>query len=126
MLENVIKLLHALGFESVDETDPWLSLVKRSTESTLLDLTNLDDLPQALIPLAERMTAGEYLRMKKCCGQLDGFEASAEAKDIKLGDTTVSFSTDGCTTPEQRLDAIINALTHCDMAEIYRHRRLVW
>ena len=59
MLENVIKLLHALGFESVDETDPWLSLVKRSTESTLLDLTNLDELPQALIPLAERMTAGE-------------------------------------------------------------------
>ena len=68
MLENVIKLLHALGFESVDETDPWLSLVKRSMESTLLDLTNLDELPQALIPLAERMTAGEYLRMKKCCG----------------------------------------------------------
>ena len=32
----------------------------------------------------------------------------------------------GCTTPEQRLDALINALTHCDMAEIYRHRRLVW
>lgn len=126
MLENVIKLLHALGFESVDGTDPWLSLVKRSMESTLLDLTNLDELPQALIPLAERMTAGEYLRMKKCCGQLDGFEVSAEAKDIKLGDTTVSFSTDGCTTPEQRLDALINALTHCDMAEIYRHRRLVW
>ena len=92
MLENVIKLLHALGFESVDETDPWLSLVKRSTESTLLDLTNLDELPQALIPLAERMTAGEYLRMKKCCGQLDGFEASAEAKDIKMVNLGKTFS----------------------------------
>jgi len=126
MLENVIKLLHALGFESVTEGDPLLCLMKDSTESTLLDLTNLDELPKALIPLAERMTAGEYLRMKKCCGQLDGFEVSAEAKDIKLGDTTVSFAMDGCTTPEQRLDALINALTHCDKAEIYRHRRLVW
>lgn len=113
MLENVIKLLHALGFESVDETDLWLSLVKRSMESTLLDLTNLDELPQALIPLAERMTAGEYLRMKKCCGQLDGFEVSAEAKDIKLGDTTVSFSTDGLhhagtapRCPHQRADPL--------------------
>ena len=126
MLENVIKLLHALGFESVTEGDPLLCLMKDSAESTLLALTTLDELPQALVPLAERMTAGEYLRMKKCCGQLDGFEVSAEAKDIKLGDTTVSFATDGCTTPEQRLDALINALTRCDKAEIYRHRRLVW
>lgn len=60
MLENVIKLLHALGFESVTEGDPLLCLMKDSTESTLLDLTNLDELPKALISLAERMTAGEY------------------------------------------------------------------
>ena len=52
MLENVIKLLHALGFESVTEGDPLLCLMKDSTESTLLDLTNLDELPKALIPLA--------------------------------------------------------------------------
>lgn len=126
MLENIVELLHALGFESVTETDPLLCLMKDSAESTLLDMTNLDELPQGLNPLAERMAAGEYLRMKKCCGQLEGFEVSAEAKDIKLGDTTVSFATDGCTTPEQRLDALISTLTHYDMSVIYRYRRLVW
>lgn len=126
MLENIVELLHTLGFESVTEGDPLLCLMKDSAESTLLNLTNLDKLPQGLLPLAERMAAGEYLRMKKCCGQLEGFEVSAEAKDIKLGDTTVSFATDGCTTPEQRLDALISTLTHYDMSVIYRYRRLVW
>lgn len=126
MLENVIKLLHALGFESVTEGDPLLCLAQDDAERTLLDLTNLIVLPQALFSLAERMTAGEYLRLKKCSGGLEEFTALPEAKDVKLGDTTISFSTDGCTTPEQRLDALIDSLTHYDMAEIYRYRRLVW
>ena len=126
MLENVIELLHALGFESVTDTDPLLLLVQRMTEYTLLNLTNLDELPEGLFPLAERMTTGEYLRMQKSGGQLEGFDLSPEAKDIKLGDTTVSLITDGCTTPEQRLDALIAEQTRCDMAEVYRYRRLVW
>lgn len=126
MTENIVALLHALGFETVTETDPLLLLVQRMTERSLLNLTNLDELPEGLFPLAERMTAGEYLKMQKSGGQLEGFDLSPEAKDIKLGDTTVSLITDGCTTPEQRLDALIGALTRCDMAEVYRYRRLTW
>lgn len=126
MLENVMKLLRSLGLESVTEGDPLLCLAQDDAERTLLDLTNLIELPQALFPLLERLTAGEYLRLKKCGGGLEGFAIQPEAKDVKLGDTTVSFNADGCTTPEQRLDALINTLTHYDMAEIYRYRRLVW
>ena len=126
MMQNIVELLHVLGFEAVTDEEPLLLLVWRITGNTLLNLTNLDELPDGLLPLAERMTAGEYLRIKKSGGQLEGFDLSPGAKDIKVGDTTVSLITEGCMTPEQRLDALIGALTRCDKAEVYRYRRLAW
>lgn len=127
MREDVIALLAALGVTGAAE-NPLLSLVIRQAEQRVKNLTNLQEIPEGLEPLATRMAAGEYLALLKGCGQLEGFRLEeAAVKQIQEGDTNVVFAVgEGSLTPEQRLDRLIDLLQNGYTQEIYRYRRLVW
>jgi hypothetical protein len=77
------------------------------------------------------MAAGQYLYDKKASGGLDGvegFDFSAPAKSITEGDVSVTFagSSDGASTPEARLDALLEALRHPSESVLGAFRRLRW
>ena len=73
------------------------------------------------------MAVGEYLNMKKWSGQLEGFDLDAAVKSIQEGDTNITFALgEGSSTPEQRLNSLIDYLINGRIGEIYRYRRLVW
>ena len=77
--------------------------------------------------MAVYMAVGEYLNMKKCSGQLEGFDLDAAVKSIQEGDTNITFALgEGSSTPEQRLNSLIDYLINGRIGEIYRYRRLVW
>ena len=126
MRDQVVELLTALGVTGAGH-DVLLDLVLTTVLQRIMNLTNLSTIPDGLEPMAVQMAAGEYLHMKKGAGQLEGFDLEAAIKQIQQGDTTTVFAIgEGSSTPEQRLNSLIDFLINGRMAEIYRFRRLVW
>lgn len=127
MREKVVVMLTALGVAGAAD-DPLLDIVLNNVQWRIKNLSNLSEIPEGLESLAVSMAVGEYLNMKKCSGQLEGFDLDAAAvKSIQEGDTNITFVLgEGSSTPEQRLNSLINYLINGRIGEIYRYRRLVW
>lgn len=127
MREQVIAMLTALGVTGAAD-DPLLDIVLTNVQWRIKNLSNLSEIPEGLESLAVSMAVGEYLNMKKCSGQLEGFDLDAAAvKSIQEGDTNITFALgEGSSTPEQRLNSLIDYLINGRIGEIYRYRRLVW
>lgn len=127
MRDQVISMLTALGVTGA-ATDPLLDILLQNVQQRIKNLSNLSEIPEGLESLAVSMAVGEYLNMKKCSGQLEGFDLDAAAvKSIQEGDTNITFALgEGSSTPEQRLNSLIDYLINGRIGEIYRYRRLVW
>lgn len=127
MREKVVVMLTALSVAGAAD-DPLLDIVLNNVQWRIKNLSNLSEIPEGLESLAVSMAVGEYLNMKKCSGQLEGFDLDAAAvKSIQEGDTNITFALgEGSSTPEQRLNSLIDYLINGRIGEIYRYRRLVW
>ena len=119
MRDKAVAMLTALGVAGAAD-DPLLDMVLTNVQWRIKNLSNLSEIPEGLESLAVSMAVGEYLNMKKCSGQLEGFDLDAAVKSIQEGDTNIS------STPEQRLNSLIDYLINGRIGEIYRYRRLVW
>ena len=119
-------MLTALGVAGAAD-DPLLDMVLTNVQWRIKNLSNLSEIPEGLESLAVSMAVGEYLNMKKSSGQLEGFDLDAAVKSIQEGDTNITFALgEGSSTPEQRLNSLIDYLINGRIGEIYRYRRLVW
>ena len=127
MRDKAVAMLTALGVAGAAD-DPLLDMVLTNVQCRIKNLSNLSEIPEGLESLAVSMAVGEYLNMKKCSGQLEGFDLDAAAvKSIQEGDTNITFALgEGSSTPEQRLNSLIDYLINGRIGEIYRYRRLVW
>lgn len=126
MREQVIAYLTALGVTGAD-SDPLLDLVITSITQRVKNETNLSTLPEGLESVAVDMAVGEYLKYKKTTGQLTGFDLEAAVKQIQEGDTNISFAIgEGNSTPEQRLNSLIDFLINGRIGEFRRFRKVVW
>lgn len=126
MRDNVISLLIAFGVTGA-ETDPLIDFVIDSVAERIKNETNLTSIPDGLTKLAVEMAVGQYLSLKKSLGQLEGFDLETAIKQIQEGDTNTVFAIgEGSTTPEQRLDSLINYLINGRTREFIRYRRVVW
>lgn len=127
MRDKAVTMLTALGVAGAAD-DPLLDIALNNVQWRIKNLSNLSEIPEGLESLAVSMAVGEYLNMKKCSGQLEGFDLDAAAvKSIQEGDTNITFALgEGSSTPEQRLNSLIDYLINGRISEIYRYRRLVW
>lgn len=126
MRDQVVALLSALGV-TVSAEDSLVDLIIQNVQFRIMNLTNQKDFPDGLTSIAVYMAAGEYLNMKKCSGQLTEFDLEAAEKQIKEGDTSITFALgEGSMTPEQRLNSLIDWMINGRSAELYRYRRLIW
>ena len=127
MRDKAVAMLTALGVAGAAD-DPLLDMVLNNVQWRIKNLSNLSEIPEGLESLSVSMVVGEYLNMKKCSGQLEGFDLDAAAvKSIQEGDTNITFALgEGSSTPEQRLNSLIDYLINGRIGEIYRYRRLVW
>lgn len=126
MRDKAVAMLTALGVAGAAE-DPLLDIVISNVQYRVQNKTNRKDMPEGLVSVAVYMAVGEYLNMKKCSGQLEGFDLDAAVKSIQEGDTNITFALgEGSSTPEQRLNSLIDYLINGRIGEIYRYRRLVW
>ena len=126
MRDKAVAMLTALGVAGAAD-DPLLDIALTNVQWRIKNLSNLSEIPEGLESLAVSMAVGEYLNMKKVSGQLEGFDLDAAIKQIQEGDTNTVFAIgDGSSTPEQRLNSLIDYLINGRIGEIYRYRRLVW
>lgn len=127
MREDVVNMLAAFGVTGAAD-DPLLDILLKNVQQRICNKTNQSVIPEGLKGVAVYMAVGEYLNMKKCSGQLEGFDLDAAAvKSIQEGDTNITFALgEGSSTPEQRLNSLIDYLINGRIGEIYRYRRLVW
>ena len=127
MRDKAVAMLTALGVAGAAD-DPLLDMVLTNVQWRVKNLSNLSEIPEGLESVAVSMAVGEYLNMKKCSGQLEGFDLDAAAgESLQEGDTNITFALgEGSSTPEQRLNSLIDYLINGRIGEIYRYRRLVW
>lgn len=126
MRDKVISLLKALGV-TVPDTDPLIDFIINSVTERIKNETNQAAISEGLEFMAVEMVVGQYLKWKKDCGQLEGFDLDAAVKSIQEGDTNITFAVgEGSATPEQRLNNLIEYLTNGRTREFIRYRRLVW
>ena len=126
MREQVIAMLTALGVTGA-AVDPLLDMVITNVQWRIKNLTNLREVPEGLESMAVSMAVCGYFEMKKAHWEVEGFLLLGAGKQIQEGDTNTVFAIGGGnSTPEQRLDSLINFLINGRMDEIYRYRRLVW
>lgn len=125
MRDKAVAMLTALGVAGAAD-DPLLDMVLTNVQWRIKTFQPFRN-PEGLESLAVSMAVGEYLNMKKCSGQLEGFDLDAAVKSIQEGDTNITFALgEGSSTPEQRLNSLIDYLINGRIGEIYRYRRLVW
>ena len=126
MRDDVVAMLTALGVTGAG-ADPLLDILLMNVQQRIMNKINCSTIPEGLEGVAVYMAVGEYLNMKKCSGQLEGFDLDAAVKSIQEGDTNITFALgEGSSTPEQRLNSLIDYLINGRIGEIYRYRRLVW
>lgn len=126
MRDDVVAMLTALGVTGAD-TDPLLDILLMNVQQRIMNKINCSTIPEGLEGVAVYMAVGEYLNAKKAMGQLTGFDLDAAVKSIQEGDTNITFALgEGSSTPEQRLNSLIDYLINGRIGEIYRYRRLVW
>lgn len=126
MREKVISFLDALGVTGAGD-DPLLDFVIQSVTQTVKNETNQPTIPEGLETVAVYMAAGQYMSLKKGSGQLEGFDLEAAEKQIKEGDTSITFAFgEGSLTPEQRLDRLLAYLMTSGTSQFTAYRRLKW
>lgn len=124
--EKVISFLNAMGV-TVSDNDSLLDFVIQSVTQTVKNETNQLAFPEGLEMSAVYICAGQYLKIKKEAGLLEGFDFEATVKQIQEGDTSITFAIgEGDNTPEQRFDSLISYLMSSGKSGIAKYRRLVW
>lgn len=128
-VKTVIERLKLIGYE-VKESDTFsLTFCVEKVTNTIKNETNLSEVPDGLSNIAVDMVVGKFLFAKKTLSpdDLAGLDLTSAVKEIKEGDTTVSFVTgEGTMTPEQRLTTYINYLLTYGRTEFSAYRRLKW
>jgi hypothetical protein len=121
--------LSEFGYEVKEGDELSLTFCLEKVRSTIKNEVNWQDVPEGLEHIAIDMAVGEFLLVKKTFApdDLTGLDLTLAVKEIKEGDTTVSFGTgDGSLTPEQRLTTFINYLLTYGKEEYSSFRRLKW
>jgi len=123
MFDDIVKRLALLGYLVLD-ADKWLVEHLISTVSTTIkNECNIDEIPPGLRYVAIDMVVGEFLRIKKASGGLEGFDVEHAVSAIKQGDTSLSFALGNDVIT---LDSLITVLIEGHRSQLARFRRILW
>lgn len=127
--ETVKNRLKSFGYEVKADDEFALTFYVEKVRSTIKNEINWQDVPEGLEHIAVDMAVGEFLLFKKTMSpdDLTNLDLTAAVKEIKEGDTTISFAIgEGSLTAEQRLTTYINYLLSYGKDEFNSFRRLRW
>lgn len=126
ILDDIKARLNSFGYTATED-DGWaISFITQKVENEIKANTNLPDVPLSLYQVFIDKVVGEFLQAKRGTGQLEGWlDIDSAVKQLKEGDTTVTFATsDG--TYDSRLNAFIKHLLTYGDGKMAAYRRLRW
>lgn len=126
-LREVFKLIEAIGY-TLQDGDSWaVGYCVQKVEQEIKNACNQNSVPVGLYKCASGLVVAEFLTLKRATGALDADSLNFEpvVKQIKEGDTDISYATDSVMSGEQKLNLF---LTSCYQGreQFIKYRRLVW
>lgn len=124
---DVTKRLAQLGYVATDADNDHIDFELEKIINYTLNYCNITAVPTIIENRLIDRVCGEFLYYKKNSGSLDGFNYDAVIKQIKEGDTSITYAVgQGEDTPENRFDAFVKQLERGYDKWITPHRRLRW
>lgn len=125
--EEVVERLAQLGYKTSTEDADQIEFETTKILNYVKNYCNITEIPEILdLRIIDRICA-DFLYYKKNSGSLEGFNYDVVIKQIKEGDTTISYAVgQGEDTPENRFDAFVKQLERGFDKWITPHRRLRW
>lgn len=121
--------LYCLGFEDAD-TDPFFALCLASAVQYVKNVTNQAAIPAALHQVTAFRAVGEYLNALFQSGKITqeqmGAAAEAVTKQIKQGDTAITFAVQDNQTAEQRFAKLVDSFLSAGRRQYASHRKVRW
>lgn len=130
-IEDGIALkLRILKWEEQEDDSQLLELLIEKVIDGINNFTNqnytLETIPSTIKNIVIDRTIGEFLFLKKNSGALPEIDSKIIEKQLQVGDTSITYVTEGILTSEQRLDKIINYLINIGEKDLIKFRRLIW
>lgn len=125
--EKIIDRLKQLGYFATESDWEQIDFEMQKTINYVLNYCNITTIPTILNERIIDKICADFLYYKKNSSQLEGFNYDAVIKQIKEGDTTISYAVgQGEDTPESRFDSFVKQLERGFDKWITPHRRLRW
>lgn len=125
--DKVIDRLSQLGFTADAEDYDQIDFELQKIVDYTLNYCNIQEIPEILETRLIERVCGEFLYYKKNSGSLEGFNYEAVIKQIKEGDTSITYAVgQGEDTPENRFDAFVKHLERGYDKWCTPYRRLRW
>ena len=123
-VELVLKRLHTLTYQVLDEDIFHLAFAIQKTENTIKNECNIQSIPKELICDAVDMVCGYFLFNKKQVGQLsDNFDLDS-ATSVAFGDTKITYSSNE--TNDQKLNTLLSYMMDKGKEQFSCYRKLKW
>lgn len=124
---DVIDRLMQLGYTATEADGRQIDYELEKITDYTLNYCNIVTVPPIVEKRLIDRVCGEFLYYKKNSGELEGFNYDATIKQIKEGDTSITYAVgQGEDTPENRFDAFVKQLERGYDKWITPHRRLRW
>jgi hypothetical protein len=125
--EQVIVRLKQLGYTVVESDYEQVDYELNKILNYVKNYCNITLIPEILDYRITDRVCADFLFFKKNSGSLEGFNYDAVIKQIKEGDTTISYAVgQGEDTPENRFDSFVKSLERGFDKWITPHRKLRW
>lgn len=125
--EQVVNRLNQLGYVVAEEDFEAIEFETKKILNYVKNYCNITKIPEILdLRIIDRICA-DFLYYKKNSGSLIGFNYEPVIKQIKEGDTSITYAVgQGEDTPENRFDAFVKQLERGFDKWITPYRRLRW
>lgn len=125
--QDIIDRLKQLGYTVADTDYEQIDFELQKIINYVINNFTHNNVPEILDPRIIDRVCGDFLYYKKNSGSLDGFNYDAVIKQIKEGDTSITYAVgQGDDTPENRFDAFVKSLDRGFDKWCAPHRRLQW
>jgi len=127
--KEVLDFLSLLGYCAKEYDSLIIDQLVKKVESDIMEYCNLSQIPDELNLVVLYRSMGEFISVKKNCGQTDGFKLlnfEPVLSRLSEGDTSISYHMRGTRSDERRLNLLIAALIGYGKTKLAKYRRLVW